>query len=241
MNKLILCEGKTDAILLSYYLEKTCGWSRQNAIKYLSVNTDETHNESSYWYRRGVENLLICGVGGKDNFGTFFKEKIQDMMVASSAFTKIAVVTDRDKRRLTSIRNSFQSIFKPVITCVENNVWKSNTYINSYGQQDLVDFLLLVIPHENEGAMETLLLDAISEDAYDKVIVEKSKEFVDEVEPYASKYITKFRLKLKAYLGVSWAVQFPEKTFLLMNEQIRSISWESSRILEECFSVLRTI
>lgn len=26
MNKLILCEGKTDAILLSYYLEKVAGW-----------------------------------------------------------------------------------------------------------------------------------------------------------------------------------------------------------------------
>ncbi len=26
MNRLILCEGKTDAVLLSYYLEKTCGW-----------------------------------------------------------------------------------------------------------------------------------------------------------------------------------------------------------------------
>ena len=26
MNKLILCEGATDAILLSYYLEKIVGW-----------------------------------------------------------------------------------------------------------------------------------------------------------------------------------------------------------------------
>ena len=26
MNRLILCEGKTDAILLGYYLMKTDGW-----------------------------------------------------------------------------------------------------------------------------------------------------------------------------------------------------------------------
>ena len=26
MNNLILCEGETDAILLSYYLQRTCGW-----------------------------------------------------------------------------------------------------------------------------------------------------------------------------------------------------------------------
>jgi len=30
MNKLILCEGKTDAILLSYYLGKTAGWKSDN-------------------------------------------------------------------------------------------------------------------------------------------------------------------------------------------------------------------
>ena len=27
MNNLILCEGETDAILLSYYLQRTRGWS----------------------------------------------------------------------------------------------------------------------------------------------------------------------------------------------------------------------
>ena len=26
MNKLILCEGMTDAVLLSYYLDKVAGW-----------------------------------------------------------------------------------------------------------------------------------------------------------------------------------------------------------------------
>lgn len=40
MNKLILREGKTDAILLSYYLEKTCGWTHGNAPKGLNPNRD---------------------------------------------------------------------------------------------------------------------------------------------------------------------------------------------------------
>jgi len=48
-------------------------------------------------------------------------------------------------------------------------------------------------------------------------------------------------LKLKAYLGVSWAVQYPEKVFLLMNEQIRSVKWEDSKVLDECFSELKNI
>ena len=29
MNKLILCEGKSDAIFLSYYLSCVCGWTHK--------------------------------------------------------------------------------------------------------------------------------------------------------------------------------------------------------------------
>jgi len=167
--------------------------------------------------------------------------KFDPMTDSSTPFSKIAVITDRDNRRVSSIRDSFQSIFKPIITSAENNVWKSNTYTNSFGKQTSVDFLLLVIPHEKEGALESLLLDAISENTYDKVIVDKSKEYVDSVEPHALRYIRSARLKLKAYLGVSWAVQYPEKVFLLMNEQIRSVKWEDSKVLDECFSELKNI
>ena len=241
MNKLILCEGKTDAILLSYYLEKTCGWSHRNAVKHLEIKADETKNESAYWYKRSNENLLICGVGGKDSFGAFFKDKIHEIMINADAFSKIAVVTDRDDRQISSICDSLLSAFGPVATSAECNFWRKNSYTNSFGQQVSVDYLLLVVPHEKEGALESILLDAISEDAYDKVIVDKSKEYVESVVPCASKYIAKPRLRLKACLGVSWAIQYPEKVFLLMDEQIRSVKWEQSEILNECFSELKKI
>ena len=43
MNRLILCEGKTDAILLSYYLGKTCGWEFcKNAPKGAKIVADAT-------------------------------------------------------------------------------------------------------------------------------------------------------------------------------------------------------
>ena len=65
MNKLILCEGKADAILISYYLERTCGWSHRNKRNPNSIiiKTDEAKNEYGYWYRKGDDQLLICGVG----------------------------------------------------------------------------------------------------------------------------------------------------------------------------------
>lgn len=235
MNKLILCEGKTDAILLSYYLEKTCGWTHRNAPKGLNIKAHETKGESVYWYRKENESLLICGVGGKDNFRSFFRDKIQSAMVDSGAFTKIAVVTDRDDRHEKSIVDSFLSSLNQIIATIENDKWISNRYENSYNQESNVDFLLVIIPSENEGALETLLLEAISENEEDKAIVKRSISYVDEIKPIASKYLSKNRLKLKACLGVTWAIQYPEKLFSFIDEQIRSVKWEDSKVLERCF------
>lgn len=89
--------------------------------------------------------------------------------------------------------------------------------------------------------MESLLLEAISEREYDKAIVERSIAFVDEIQPVATEYISKDRLKLKAYLGVTWAIQYPEKIFSFIDEQIRSVQWESSQVLTQCFQELKNI
>lgn len=241
MNKLILCEGKTDAILLSYYLESTCGWTHRNAPKSLAIKADEVKGESAYWYCKSDENLLICGVGGKNNFGSFFKEKILPTMTDSSAFSKIAVVTDRDDKEEQSILASFRSLFRPTITNVENDTWVANRYENSYKQEVFVDFLLVIIPAEKEGALESLLLDAISENEYDEMIVKRSIAYVDEIQTIADKYIHKNRLKLKACLGVTWAIQYPEKIFSFIDDQIRSVKWEESQVLEQCFQQLKNI
>lgn len=98
--------------------------------------------------------------------------------------------------------------------------------------------LLVAIPVEHQGALETVLLDAIAEDPYDAHIIELVDEFVKMMRNEASRYISSNRKQLKAKLGVTWAVQYPEKVFKLINEQIRSVSWEKSDVLQKCFSEL---
>ena len=93
MNKLILCEGKTDAILLSYYLGRVHHWAPCNkGPKELRISADEISGESAYWYQREEDRLLICGVGGKDKFGSFFKNKIEPAIIDAHAFSKVALV-----------------------------------------------------------------------------------------------------------------------------------------------------
>ena len=85
------------------------------------------------------------------------------------------------------------------------------------------------------------MLDSISENPYDAEIVKQAGDFVDEMQNIASRYIGNKRMKLKAHLGVTWAVQYPEKVFKLMDEQIRSVRWENSEVLHHCFRQLAKI
>lgn len=48
MNSLILCEGKTDCILLQYYLEKVHSWKRESKSSFHAVNKAW----SNFFYKR---------------------------------------------------------------------------------------------------------------------------------------------------------------------------------------------
>ena len=113
-----------------------------------------------------------------------------------------------------------------------------NKIILCEGQTDAI---LVVVPMEHQGALETIMLDSISEDPYDAKIVAKAKSFVKEMRGIASRYIKNDRAELKAHLGVTWAVQYPEKVFRLINEQIISVRWENSEVLHKCFGQLISI
>ena len=224
MNKVILCEGMTDAILLSYYLGRVAGWKyHRKAPSGLPIKHDE-YNETVNWYKKGNDFLLICSVGGKDNMVGFFQNKIKKMIVDAGAFNRIAVVLDRDDNDIKSIEEKASNDFRPVITRMMNNEWIENTYTDGFKMEQIIEALLVTIPTDHQGALETVMLDSIAEDPYDAEIVNRTKLFVIEMRKVASKYISNNRKELKAHLGVTWAIQYPEKVFSLIDEQIKGVS-----------------
>lgn len=241
MNKLILCEGKTDAILLSYYLGKTANWSYVKKGPSGLVFQQPNGNESINWYKRNNDYLLICGVGGKDNFGNFFDERIKTPLFTTNAFEKIAIITDRDDRTVEDICASLSDDMSELFSNIKDREWCEESYKDAFGMKKKVQLLLLIIPKEHSGALETIMLSAISEDPYDKNIVDKSSVFIQKMKKEADKYISSERLLLKAHLGVTWAVQFPEKVFSMIDEQINSVQWERYDVLKECFGILNEL
>lgn len=244
MIRIILCEGKTDVILLSYYLERTKGWIYDNKPKHFKLKFPDTDNRYVGHYKKGDQKLAICAVGGKDNFVRFYKENIEGYIKDSESLDleyKIAIVVDRDDRKTEQIEQHFSDSLKPYVSSVVNKVWMTNLFVNNFGQEASVHTLCLIIPHEKQGALETMLMDALSEDTYKKNLINKSKAFVDEIVLDASEIISSERLKLKTKLGVSLAILFPEKVFSRIDGQLKSVPWENSEILAESFGQLLEI
>lgn len=124
---------------------------------------------------------------------------------------------------------------------MKNNTWVVGRYRDDFLEDRTVNLLLVVIPDNHQGALETVLLDSISEDPYDRNIVESASRFTDRMRLEASRYISSNRLQLKARLGVTWAIKYPDKIFSLIDEEIRSVKWEESSVLKRCFNSLLTI
>lgn len=241
MSKLILCEGKTDAILLSYYLRKIAGWNFTKKGPGGVNLQPPKDNESINWYKKDKDYLLICGVGGKNNFGNFFEERIKAPIINANMFEKVVIITDRDDGTLEEIEATLMNSFNGFVSNIQDRVWCDNAYQDGFGMEKNVQFMLVVIPKEHSGALETVMLSAISEDPYDKNIVERTAEFVGQMRMEAGRYISTDRLQLKAHLGITWAVQFPEKVFSVIDEQINSVQWEKYDVLKECFGVLEEL
>lgn len=162
-------------------------------------------------------------------------------MVTTDAFEKIVIITDRDEREVNDICTALLEDMAGFFTNIQDRKWCENSYRNAFGIKKNLRLLLVIIPREHAGALENIMLSAISEDPYDRNIVDKTASFVQQIRREADKYISTERLQLKAHLGVTWAVQFPEKVFSTIDEQINSVRWEEYETLEKCFGILNEL
>ena len=111
------------------------------------------------------------------------------------------------------------------------------------GAQDIINFrvLLLIIPFEEEGALETFLLKAIaSKDEYDNEIIEKGNIFVETVDPQ-KKYLVRRRYVTKAKLDVYFSIRTPVDQFTERQNILKNINWEEYEYIQDSFKKLREL
>lgn len=223
-RSLILCEGETDQALIGSYLEATAGWV------YLKKTSDfPFQGERICAYQKDESNTLgIWQVGGND-----FSHAIDVILEGAKkdeVVDNIVVVTDHDdldaeQSRPQVILDDFSSSLGIETLTKDNylNKWSPISYNNVFGPS-VIQFCYLLMPLEETGALETFMMNSLSEqNAENKNVISQAKTFVREFS--SEKYLRERREKVKAELGVSLSVFSPDRVFTTMKELIDSVSW----------------
>ncbi|MDE5825471.1 MAG: hypothetical protein K2H91_12415, partial [Lachnospiraceae bacterium] len=101
--------------------------------------------------------------------------------------------------------------------------------------------LVMVIPFEETGAMETFLLNAIAkQDVYDNRIIEDCKNFVDNTD-IDRKYLSKRRLVTKAKFDAYFCVRTAAEAFNQRRDIIKNVPWEDYAAIKQDFRLLEDI
>lgn len=102
-----------------------------------------------------------------------------------------------------------------------------------------MELLLLVIPFEDTGAMETFLLNAIANDsAYDAEIIRKGNQFVEEVDK-ERRYLTKRRYITKSKFDVYFSIRTAAEQFVERQNILKRVPWEQYSQIQEEFQKLK--
>lgn len=238
-NSLILCEGSTDYTLLQYYMRKAHGWKDDTSAQ---AGIFRVRKQKSRILTKDDASLLtIASTGGCDHLPAGVEAAVNRIWLAQNAgerFERVVVVTDRDEElsekhfieRVECIfaqKNVTHS--KPLV----NNRWLFCEMINSVGVKIAFEFLLLMIPFEQNGAMETFLLNAISkQDSYDKEIIKKCNSFVEQADP-DRKYLRKRRDITKAKFDTYFSVRTPAAQFTERQNILKGVNWEDYALIQK--------
>lgn len=247
MKNIIFCEGKTDAILLSYYLGKVAGWEFDNKLtRKTGLPIRNNENEEVNVYTKADSELIIWAVGGVNNLDYSISSILEATKVLEKekSYKKLIILMDRDQaeddsRILEKIKANIanQEIH---LSRLSNNEWSTCNYINEFEEENVIEILPIIIPFDKQGALETFLMDAICDFGEEEAsIVNKSKEFISSFN--LINYLKNQRLKLKGELAVTLGTMFPEKTFTPIDSMLKQINWEEYRTIQEGFSKLEEI
>lgn len=240
----MLCEGSTDYTLLQYYMQKAYDWADKEEGQF------KLQNQKSRLLTKGDCSLTIAATGGCSKMAKGFRAVLDKNEIESpdgkNYFQSIVMITDRDEpdtegdfiQEIENVLSEKNAVLKDKI---ENNEWSAFEMTTRTGDQILIKLLVLVIPFEEEGAMETFLLNAIArQDEYDRDIIEDCKNFIEKTDG-KHRYLTKRRLIVKAKFDAYFCVRTAAEQFNQRRDIIKNIPWENYAETQNVFQLLKYI
>lgn len=234
MKRMIFCEGKTDAILISYFLQQL-GWSY---IKKKVINFQvDRENEVLNWYAHPEKpegEVGIWGCGGIDEIPVKLKaaiERTRRERKPENRVEKIVVFCDRDTRNESESVEIIAQWARDSQLDIRDNL-QLGEWVNA--RTDLrktppeshrLTVRAIAVPPHSEGALETFLLNSLkTRSDSDSELLENAQNFIDQIpdEPY----LERRRFRPKACLGAVLSVMSPDWVFSSLNDRLTRVPWE---------------
>ena len=250
MNRVVLCEGYDDVVFLGYYLYKITGGKCEFSSNIKEVS-DNLHlpksiakNERREIYKFGNDYVLIWAVGGKNNFEKAIKYISRiGKSFPDERFTEIFIVTDRDHSCTETVSQEISTLFQKYDWNVDLKNNRVNTY--KYYAEDSniynVDIIPIVVPFEEDGAIETVLLNSLAENDEEEIIVNEAKKYVSIIEHDSgvNTYLQHDRDKVKARFSAAMSVINPDHSTDKMNKVLVSHAWEKAEEVNKHFALIK--
>ena len=231
MTELILVEGVSDVQLISYYLQNVYGWKheRENILGIESLDEHE-HIES---LSKNGNQVVICGVGGNGKFAHFVEQHRINYIVVEQEISSLMVVTDRDEASDKKIKNQINAALEQI--SVESNCWKDNAIQDSFGQAKNIYTYLLIIPANEKGALERVIIDALNDIPEETALMGEVEQFIDVLKAGLVPDLNQINNANKATVGTFFSVRYPKKAMRSFGMFISEIDWSKSASLNQLF------
>lgn len=246
MNSIVLCEGPDDLRFISYYLHKKAGWDEDHnpAKRWRAFRVKENNNHQKvFMMKNGDHGVAIWCVGGKDSFSLPLKTIVDKFIreIPAEAVKSIVYVRDRDN-------DSVDDIIDKIKECLPENIDLINKCSNTIsiacndGANVHVSLTPVIIPFNEAGAIETLLMQAVREksDAGEFVVNEASK-YIDKLvenDIVRREFYSHERLILKSKYSATIAVTNPDHSTGLFGDMMMATPWEESEYVDSHFSII---
>lgn len=231
MTELILVEGVSDVQLISYYLQNVYGWKHERE-NVLGIEPLDEHEHIESLSKNGNQ-VVLCGVGGNGKFAHFVEQHRINYMVVEKDISSFLVVTDRDEASDAKIKNQINEALEQI--SVENNCWKEIVIQDSFGQAKSIYTYLLIIPGNEKGALERVIIDALNDIPEETALMGEVEQFIDALKAELVPELNQINNANKATVGTFFSVRYPKKAMRSFGVFISKIDWSKSASLNRLF------
>ncbi len=235
MTELVLVEGISDIQLISYYLQNVYGWKHERD-NMLGIEPLDEHEHIESLSKNGNQ-LVLCGVGGNGKFAYFVEQHRVNHMLVEEDISSLLVVADRDEASEVKIRNQINDALEQI--SAESNRWKNNAIQDSFGQAKSIDTYLLIIPANEKGALERVIIDALNDIPEETALIHEVEQFIDSLKAELVPELSQTNKANKAIVGTFFSVRYPKDAMRKFGVVVSKIDWSKSTSLKQLFLPFR--